>query len=119
MKFPIATGDVAVNVDIQLGSSLPAALQKTTTTAKATDTASGKELFCIEIKSAPASSVHPERAAQITEIQNTPGVLWKASAHPRFANQAPGASKDMNGVKGDRKQAIEAAIARGEIERHQ
>jgi cathepsin B len=53
----------------------------------------------------------------IEKIEKTVGVLWKAVAHPRFAAQAPGASKDMNGVKGDRKAAIEKAIARGEVER--
>eukprot|EP00928_Gymnodinium_smaydae_P067200 TRINITY_DN5013_c0_g1_i1.p1 TRINITY_DN5013_c0_g1~~TRINITY_DN5013_c0_g1_i1.p1 ORF type:complete len:385 (+),score=62.33 TRINITY_DN5013_c0_g1_i1:45-1157(+) len=61
--------------------------------------------------------VHPERAAMIEKIQNTPGVLWRAAAQPRFAPEAPGASKDMCGVKGDRKAAIDDAVARGEIER--
>jgi len=117
MTFPLATGNVPVKVDLSLSSTVPASLQTTTTTCKATATG-GDALFCIAIKSAPGADVHPERAAQIQQIQNTPGVLWTASAHPRFADQAPGASKDMNGVKGDHKKAIEEAIARGDMERH-
>merc|ERR1712014_203402 len=48
-------------------------------------------------------------------IRNTPGVLWHAAAHPRFASQAPGASKDMMGVKGDQKKAVADLVAQGEI----
>lgn len=64
-----------------------------------------------------AACVHPDRDAQIKEIQSTPGVLWRAKAHARFQDQAPGASKTLNGVKGDWKEAIEEAAARGEIVR--
>merc|ERR1719460_3399025 len=67
-------------------------------------------------KPADAADVHPERMAQISEIENTPGVLWKAAPHARFASQAPGASKDLCGVKGDRKATIKEAISKGEIE---
>merc|ERR1711874_565234 len=81
MKFPLAAGSIPVNVDISLSSSLPSSLATTTTTCKST-ASNGDKLFCIEIKSASADVVHPERAAQIREIQNTPGVLWKADAHP-------------------------------------
>lgn len=63
-----------------------------------------------------AADVHPDRAAQIKEIENTPGVLWKAVAHPRFASQAPGASSDMNGVKGNQSAAIKELIQKGEIQ---
>jgi len=62
------------------------------------------------------SDVHPERATMIEDIKNTPGVLWKAEAHPRFATLPPGASSSMNGVKGDPKAAVKEAIARGDIE---
>merc|ERR1719174_800577 len=44
-----------------------------------------------------------------------PGMTWTPAAHSRFADQAPGASKDLCGVKGDPKSDIKAAIARGEI----
>merc|ERR1719359_615407 len=118
MKFPLAAGSIPVNVEISLSSSVPASLQ--TTTTKCTSTASnGDKLFCIDIKSAPAQAVHPDRAAMIEEIEKTPGVLWKAAAHPRFASQAPGAFKDMNGIKGDHKKAIEDAIASGELVSHE
>jgi len=60
--------------------------------------------------------VHPARAAMIEEIKNTAGVLWKPIAHPRFASEAPGASKDLCGVKGDHKATIREAIGKGEIE---
>jgi len=61
------------------------------------------------------ADVHPERAAQISQIESTPGVLWKAVAHSRFADQAPGASKSLCGVKGDQKKAVDDMIAQGEI----
>jgi cathepsin B len=67
---------------------------------------------------ATGQDVHPDRLAQIQQIQNTPGVLWQAAAHPRFATQAPGASSDMNGVKGDWKQEVEDLVAKGEVEVH-
>merc|ERR1712232_727120 len=79
----------------------------------------GDKLFCMEIKSAPASDVHQDRAAQIQEIQNTPGVLWTAAATPRFASQAPGASKVLCGVKGDWQASVEADVASGKVERFQ
>merc|ERR1719498_1538704 len=105
MTFPLKAGSTDVNVDISLSASVPAQLQ--TTKTKMTSTASnGDALFCIEINSAPAQDVHPDRAAQIEEIEKTPGVLWKAAAHPRFASQAPGAFKYMMGVKGDQKKAV-------------
>lgn len=68
---------------------------------------------------ATATDVHPDRAAQIKEIEKTPGVLWKAAVHPRFASQAPGAFKDMNGIKGNHTKAILDAIASGDLVSHQ
>merc|ERR1712137_72482 len=62
--------------------------------------------------------IHPERAAQIEEIKNTPGVLWTPVADSRFASQAPGASSYMNGVKGDQKAVIQDLVQRGEIIEH-
>jgi cathepsin B len=64
------------------------------------------------------AAVHPDRAAQILEIQNTPGVLWQAAAHPRFASEAPGASKSLCGVIGNQTEEIEKHIALGEIVEH-
>jgi cathepsin B len=64
-----------------------------------------------------ALATHPDRAAQIREIQDTPGIAWKADAVERFASQAPGASRSLNGVKGDWKAAVEAAIQKGKIKR--
>merc|ERR1711981_937583 len=115
-KFPIKKGAETVKVDIQLSTNLPTALAKTTTITKATSKG-GDKLFCIKIMSSKATDdVHPERVAQISEIENTPGVLWKAAPHARFASQAPGASKDLCGVKGDHKATIKEAISKGEIE---
>jgi len=115
MQFPIKKGTETVNVDIQLSAALPSALAKTTTITTATSKG-GDKLFCIKIMSDKAVDVHPERMAQISEIQNTPGVLWKAAPHARFASQAPGASKDLCGVKGDHKATIKEAISKGELE---
>ena len=74
-------------------------------------------LAALLFSAASAAEVDPDRLAQIKKIQNTPGVLWKASAHPRFASQAPGSSKFMMGVKGDQKKAIEDLVEQGEIVR--
>jgi cathepsin B len=62
-----------------------------------------------------AADVHPLRAKQIEELKAMPGMTWTPAAHPRFADQAPGASKDLCGVKGDPKADIKAGIARGTI----
>merc|ERR1711959_492569 len=74
--------------------------------------------FCAldQVFAAPVDTVHPARAAQISEIRNAPGVLWQAAPHPRFASQAPGASKTLMGVIGDQKQAVADLVKRGEIE---
>jgi len=117
MQFPIKKGPQTVKVDIQLSANLPSALAKTKTITTATSKG-GDKLFCIQINSAPGVEVHPDRMAQIREIENTPGVLWKAAPHPRFASQAPGASKDLCGVIGDQKEAVADAVAKGEIEVH-
>jgi len=64
---------------------------------------------------AATGHVHPERAKQISEIQNTPGVLWQAAAHARFASQPPGASRDMMGLKGDQEKIISDMLEQGKI----
>jgi len=61
--------------------------------------------------------VHPERLDQLFEITSTEDLLWRVSVNNRFSSQAPGASKVLCGVKGSWKQAIEDAVARGEVER--
>jgi len=62
------------------------------------------------------ADIHPDRLAQIKNIENTPGVLWKAVANERFGTKAPGASEYMNGVKGDQKEHIRKLILAGEME---
>merc|ERR1719272_1719649 len=118
MTFPIKKGTVSVSVDMDLSSHVPGSFMKTTTKATG-KTSTGDNLFCMEISTAPAEEeldVHPERAAMIEQIENTPGVLWKAGPHPRVASEAPGASRDMNGVKGDQKAIIDDLVKQGEIE---
>lgn len=61
------------------------------------------------------AAVHKDRLAQIREIESTPGVLWTAAAHPRFASEAPGASKSVNGVKPGWQAKVRQAVARGEV----
>jgi len=61
------------------------------------------------------TDVHPERMAMIEAINSAPGVLWKAAPHPRFASQAPGASKSLCGVIGDQKATIKDLLQKGEI----
>lgn len=117
LKCPVAAGAVAVPTEIQMSSALPASLAKANIQIKGTST-SGDKLLCMSIATAPAMEVHPERAAQIEQIQATPGVLWTAAAHPRFSSLSPGASKDMNGVKGDQQTIIADLVKRGEIMEH-
>jgi len=59
--------------------------------------------------------IHPARAAQINEIRNTPGVLWEAAPHPRFAALEPGSSKSLMGVNGDQTKAVMDMVNQGEI----
>jgi cathepsin B len=59
--------------------------------------------------------VHPERAAQIA-AHNAGGHNWVAAPQSRFANQAPGASKSLCGVKTNWTQDVLDAHAAGEIE---
>merc|ERR1719487_822821 len=114
ISFPLKKGSTSISVDLSLSAALPGALAHTDTTVQATGS-NGDALFCMEIKSAPAVDVHPERQAMIEEIQNTPGVLWKAAPHPRFASEAPGASKNLCGANGDQTLAVKDMIQRGEI----
>merc|ERR1712151_4500 len=78
MSLPIKKGSTSVKVDLGLVALLPGILAKTDTTVTAT-ASNGDKLFCLNIKSAPAADVHPDRQAMIEEIQSTPGVLWKAA----------------------------------------
>ena len=57
---------------------------------------------------------HPDRVAQVRELQETPGILWKASLVDRFASKAPGASKSMNGVLSDWREALQSGLGVGE-----
>jgi cathepsin B len=59
--------------------------------------------------------VHPERAKAIEEV-NKAGTTWKAAAHPRFAGDAPGASANLLGVKGNWQVDISEAIKTGDME---
>jgi len=116
VTFPLKKGSPQkVNVDIQLATTLPAALDNTVTTATVTSK-TGVKLVCMTITTKKASDVHPERAAMIEQIENTEGVSWKAMANARFAAEAPGASKDLCGVKGNHSKAISDAIARGAMQ---
>jgi len=63
------------------------------------------------------AAVHKDRLAQIKEIESTPGVTWKAAAHPRFASEAPGASRSLCGVKPGWREHLQQSIARGEVTR--
>mmetsp|Transcript_9660 Transcript_9660/g.10819 ORF Transcript_9660/g.10819 Transcript_9660/m.10819 type:complete len:360 (-) Transcript_9660:38-1117(-) len=62
-----------------------------------------------------AVAVHEDRLVQIQEIQQMHGVLWQAAVNPRFASEAPGASKSQCGVKGNWKEQVQSAIAMGEV----
>jgi len=72
-------------------------------------------LSAVSLGAAPY--VHPDRAAQI-EIVNAAATTWKAAPHPRFSNQAPGASKSLNGVLGNWAEDIKDQIRMGEVEQY-
>jgi len=72
--------------------------------------------FASQLSVPAPAGLHPERAAQIAQLQNTTGILWQAKAHPRFASQAPGASAPMNGVKTSWTHAIRDAVAKGDVQ---
>jgi cathepsin B len=72
-------------------------------------------IICAQALGAPFADVHPDRAAQIQEINSKNGVLWKAAAHPRFASQEPGASRSLMGVIGDQSKAVADMVKKGEI----
>merc|ERR1712125_240377 len=55
MAFPIKKGSTAISVDLSLAAALPGALAHTDTTVTAKGS-NGDDLFCMEIKSAPAQS---------------------------------------------------------------
>lgn len=72
------------------------------------------KLFAFTVGTATAF-VNEERLAQIQAIQATPGLTWTAAAHPRFASEAPGASKDLCGVKDGWKERIQSRIHDGKM----
>jgi cathepsin B len=65
---------------------------------------------------AAAHTIHPDRAAQIEAIQRAKP-LWVAGTNPRFAAAAPGASKDLCGVKEGFAERLAAAVAAGRVKR--
>jgi len=70
--------------------------------------------LALALATRPEQKVHPERQAQIDAV-NSAGALWRAAAHPRFAEDAPGASVGLLGVKGDWALDIREHIQRGEF----
>jgi len=66
----------------------------------------------------PAQHVHELRSAHVTEI-NSKASTWTAKAHPRFAQDPPGASAPLCGVKGNWAEDVRDSIKRGEIEEYQ
>jgi cathepsin B len=62
-----------------------------------------------------AAEVHEARLAQIDEIFKQEGVLWTAGVNGRFASEAPGASKNLCGVKGVWKEQVLSAVAEGKV----
>merc|ERR1712070_432643 len=53
VKCPVAVGAVDVAVDVSLASAIPASLAKATITAKAT----GGNLICMSLQTAPSESI--------------------------------------------------------------
>ena len=72
-------------------------------------------LFAAVAAATAVPQAHPARLAQIEEVRNATRVHWRAAVHARFARAAPGASKTLCGVKGSWKEAVQAAVKRGEV----
>merc|ERR1712228_81388 len=53
---PLSKGDVELDLDIKLASTIPAKLARTTIDLKAT-TSTGDKVLCVQIKTAPAESI--------------------------------------------------------------
>jgi len=63
----------------------------------------------------PLNGVHQERQAAIEKI-NAAQSLWTAAPQERFASQAPGASRNLCGAKGNHGEYLAAAVMTGELE---
>jgi len=74
-----------------------------------------RSVLTISSLAGAASLPHENRLAQIEEIRKTPGVLWTAALNDRFAAESPGASRLLNGVKGDWVAEIKSATERGVV----
>jgi len=75
-------------------------------------------IFALSAPAAQQEPVHAERSAQIEHI-NQHATTWTAKAHPRFAKDAPGASKPLMGVLGNWGAEIRDSVRSGEIEEYQ
>merc|ERR1719409_2383571 len=84
MTFPLKTGSTNVNVDIALSSAVPASLQTTETKCTASSS-SGDQLFCIDIKSAPAV----EYIAPKTDLKLSWSDCGDASTKVKIASFTP------------------------------
>jgi cathepsin B len=63
-----------------------------------------------------SAEVHPDRATQIEAIRSAKP-LWTAGVNPRFASAAPGASKDLCGVKEGFAERLAQAVKEGRVVR--
>ena len=63
-----------------------------------------------------SSAVHPARLREIEATNSDPNATWTAAAHPRFAAEAPGASKPLCGLQGSWQADVQRAIAAGDVE---
>merc|ERR1712232_956265 len=93
MKFPLSVGSVPVNVDIKLASTLPSSLATTSTTVKA-KSSKGDDLFCIAIKSAPASEfevpvVVSTEKSETSELALTWSDCGQGSTHAKITEFTP------------------------------
>lgn len=73
-------------------------------------------LAALALVAGASAEVHKDRQAMIDEI-NSAQSLWTAGVNPRFAELAPGAAKELCGVKADNHEVLEQMIAEGKIVR--
>merc|ERR1711998_60888 len=89
MSFPIKKGSTSVSVDLALSSMLPGALAHTETKVTAT-AAGGDQLFCMDIKSAPAMEEFiAEPQASASQLKLAWNDCGDSSTHTKITSFSP------------------------------
>jgi len=64
-------------------------------------------------------ALHPERLAQIRQLNGMPDMTWRAGVNKRFAEYPPGVSSSLNGVLPHSEEELEKAVQEGSVIRYE